>query len=444
MGRRSKTQVLRVWMNGISVGIWTVSSNGAYEFVYDQEWLSLSVARPLSLSMPMRSEAYRDDRVRAFFDNLLPDNDQIRRRIQTKFSTSSTSPFDLLTEIGRDCVGSILLLPDGDIPENIHTIAGAQVNDEEIEQLLGHAISLGRQGRDDDDFRISIAGAQEKTALLRHQGKWMKPHGATPTTHIFKLPMGQPGQLGIDLTTSVENEWLCEQIMREYGIETSRSEIKQFGARKVLVVERFDRRVSKDGSWIMRLPQEDFCQATGTHPGKKYESDGGPGISKIMNILLGSKNADQDRLSFFKTQIAFWMLCAIDGHAKNFSLFIESGGSYKMTPRYDVLSAYPVLGHGANQLSPNKVKMAMAFTGKNRHYRWDEILPRHIIATAQQCGLQEDCASIIKNMAEETPRVINEVSRILPAEFPSRVAEPILSGLDNQAEQILKALSSAK
>lgn len=423
-------------MNGISVGVWTVGSTGANEFTYDREWLSLSTSRPLSLSMPMRSEAYKDDRVRAFFDNLLPDNDQIRQRIQERFGTSSSSPFDLLTEIGRDCVGAIQLLPDGDLPGNVRTITGVPVNDEEIEQLLGNAISLGRQNQDDGDFRISIAGAQEKTALLRHQGQWLKPHDATPTTHIFKLPIGQPGQPGIDLTTSVENEWLCEQIMRGYGIEASRSEIMEFGARKVLVVERFDRRFSEDKSWILRLPQEDFCQATGTPPGKKYENDGGPGINKIMGILLGSKNADQDRLDFFKTQIAFWMLCAIDGHAKNFSLFIESGGSYRMTPRYDVLSAYPVLGHGANKLSPHKVKMAMAITGKNRHYRWDDILPRHFIETGAQCGLKEDCATVIQKMVEATPGVISKIKGILPAGFPESVSEPILTGLEEAAKKL--------
>ncbi|MGZ8983648.1 MAG: type II toxin-antitoxin system HipA family toxin [Methylotenera sp.] len=436
MGRPSKTQVLRVWMNGFSVGNWKVGANGANDFVYDKSWLSQTEARPISLSMPLRSEPYRDDRVRAFFDNLLPDTDQIRQRIQANFGTSSTSPFDLLTEIGRDCVGAIQLLPDGDDPSDIRTIKGTPVNNEEIEQLLSNAISFGRQTKNDEDFRISIAGAQEKTALLKHQGQWLKPHNATPTTHIFKLPIGQPGQLGIDLSTSVENEWLCEQILRRYGIESSNSEMMQFGKKKVLVVERFDRRISKDGSWILRLPQEDFCQATGTPSGKKYESDGGPGISKIMSILLGSKNAEQDRLNFFKTQVVFWMLCAIDGHAKNFSLFIESGGSYRMTPRYDVLSAYPVLGHGANMLSPNKVKMAMAFTGKNRHYHWEGILTRHLIETGLQCGLIEDCATVIQDLAEATPDVISHIENIIPDGFPGSVAQPILSGLEAAANKL--------
>ena len=434
MGRPSKSKSIRLWMNGIAVGRWTVSTDSAHEFEYDQGWLMDAVARPISLSMPLRQAPYKDDRVPAFFDNLLPDNNLIRHRIQTKFATSTTSPFDLLAEIGRDCVGAIQLLPDDEVPNNVHTITGTPVNDEEIELLLSNAITLGRH-QDNDDFRISIAGAQEKTALLRHQGQWLKPHGATPTTHIFKLPIGQSGQLGIDLTTSVENEWLCEQIMRAYGIETSNSEIKTFGSKKVLVVERFDRRFSNDNSWVLRIPQEDFCQATGTPPGKKYENDGGPGINKIMDILLGSQSAERDRLEFFKIQIIFWMLCAIDGHGKNFSLFIGPEGKYSLTPCYDVLSAYPVLGHGTNKLSPHKIKIAMAFTGKNRHYKWDEILPRHIIETAQQCGLS-DCESLIRKVLEITPEVIAKVTSMIPPEFPEEVAQPILVGLSDAAKKL--------
>ncbi len=433
MGRRSQTRVLKAWMNGILVGTWTVGV--ANEFVYDESWLQSSQARPLSLSLPLRSEPYKDERVRAYFDNLLPDSNSIRQRLQKKFGTTSLSPFDLLSEIGRDCVGAVQLLGEGHSPSNVHRIIGAPVNEAEIEQLLGDYSSFGRQDQDDEDFRISIAGAQEKTALLHYQGQWHKPRDATPTTHIFKLPIGQLGQSEIDLSASVENEWLCEKILCGYGIPASSSEIMQFGRKKVLVVERFDRRFSDDGTWIIRRPQEDFCQATATPSGKKYENDGGPGINSIMNILLGSKNADEDRLSFFKTQIVFWMLCAIDGHAKNFSLFIESGGSYRLTPRYDVLSAYPMLGHGANQLSPHRVKMAMAITGKNRHYRWSEILPRHFIEMAAHCGLREDGASIIKQMMEATPDVIRNIENILPAKFPESVAGPILNGLAEAAKR---------
>ena len=123
-----------------------------------------------------------------------------------------------------------------------------------------------------------------------------------------------------DMRTSVENEWLCSKIVAAYGLPIARCEMARFEDQKVLVVERFDRRLSSDETWIVRLPQEDMCQATGTPALHKYESDGGPGIEAIMEVLSGSTRAAQDRRDFFMTQMIFWLLAATDGHAKNFSI----------------------------------------------------------------------------------------------------------------------------
>src|SRR5690606_7420199 len=157
-------------------------------------------------------------------------------------------------------------------------------------------------------FRISIAGAQEKTALLRLDSQWCRPQGATPTTHIFKLPLGLVGNLGFDMSESVENEWLCSRILHAYGLPVARTRVLQFEDMKVLTVERFDRAwwEGKDGKrWLLRLPKEDMCQATGTPPHLKYESDGGPGIRTIMKLLATSSNPDHDRRIFFQAQVLF-------------------------------------------------------------------------------------------------------------------------------------------
>jgi len=310
--------------------------------------------------MPLREQKYSGDVVHSFFDNLLPDNDVIRRRIRDRFSTGSIEAFHLFTEIGRDCVGAIQLLPDEVDMVDVRTITGEPLSDDDIEWLIAREVTsdfFGKQVEGNGEFRISLAGAQEKTALLWHDGQWKRPRGATPTTHIFKLPLGHTGHFNIDMTTSVENEWLCSNLLQAYGMPIASCQIAQFGESKTLVVERFDRTFSTDGSWIVRLPQEDMCQATGTPPGRKYETDGGPGIRSIMNLLLGSSRADQDRLEFFRAQVAFLLLCAIDGYAKNFSVFIDGGGSYHLTPLYDVLSAYPVMGNGPKMLSPYKARM---------------------------------------------------------------------------------------
>lgn len=439
MARPSKTRGLAVWMNGKLVGQWNISSLGRHEFRYAERWLDSPAARPLSLSMPLQpaESAYRDTRVEAFFDNLLPDSPEIRRRVQARFGTASTSAFDLLTEIGRDCVGAVQLLPSDAPPESIRRIEGEPLKDGAVANLLRATVSPPALGqRDDDSFRISLAGAQEKTALLWHNRRWHRPRGATPTTHIFKLPLGRVGHAQVDLSTSVENEWLCSQIVRAYGLDVAGCEMAQFEDQRVLIVERFDRRLARNGKWWLRLPQEDMCQATGTPPGHKYESDGGPGIRDIASLLLGARDALADRHTFFKIQVLFWMLCATDGHAKNFSLFIEPGGRFALTPLYDVMSAYPIIGRKANRIAPEKIRLSMAVTGKSRHYRWAAIQRRHWLDTANACDLGPFADDLIAQLTERTPTVLEQISHQLPKGFPASVAEPIFRGLDDAAKRL--------
>lgn len=442
MGRRSKSRVLSVWMNGELVGEWRRPAGGGQEFLYAESWLSSEQARPISSSLPLRPsrDPYRLG-VEAYFDNLLPDSRQIRERIQRRFRTESIGAFDLLKEIGRDCVGAVQLLPEGESPRGIRQITGERLTAHEVAQVLAMTLepTLARHEFVENTFRISLAGAQEKTALLFRNNAWYRPTQTTPTTHILKLPLGVNPQ-GIDLSTSVENEWLCSEIVRAYGIEVAKCWMHTFGEHKTLVIERFDRRLSSDGSWYLRLPQEDFCQATGTSPGLKYESDGGPGIRAIMDLLLGSENSTGDRGDFMRTQLVFWLLAAIDGHAKNFSVFLLPGGAYRLTPRYDILSAYPVLGHGRGKLSPHKIRMAMAVSGKNRHYRWREITARHWLETAKRCGFGE-IKAVLEEVIARTPAAVQQVQRILPTRFPPRIAESILEGVKRAARQLAEELA---
>lgn len=426
-------------MNGERVGNWTLQSNGIQQFAYDPSWLESPVARPISLSLLLRREPHKSAAVAAYFDNLLPDSQPIRERLQQRFRTESANAFDLLTEIGRDCVGALQLLPEDKSPGNLKRIRGEPLTERDVEQQLASAIGKAWRSTEDTDndaFRVSLAGAQEKTALLWHGTKWHQPAGATPTTHILKLPIGL-GNRGIDLTTSVENEWLCAEIVRAYGISTAKCQIRHFGRYKVLVVERFDRKLADDGKWWIRLPQEDLCQATGTPPDLKYENDGGPGIRRIMELLLGSDTAEADRRDFMRTQLIFWLLCAIDGHAKNFSLFLQPQGSYRLTPRYDILSAYPMLGNGPGKLRPQKVKMAMAVEGKNRHYHRERIQRRHWMETGHRCGISAaDLKHTIEDVIERTPQMLSAVAALVPKDFPSAVLEKILTGVAQAAKRL--------
>ncbi len=432
-------------MNGERVGDWQRAANGRHEFLYAESWLASPAARPISLAFPLRpsTEPYRDG-VEAYFDNLLPDNRSIRERIQRRFHTNSIGAFDLLAEIGRDCIGALQLTPEDQPPHNVRQITAEPLSRQGVADLLSGTLGQGF-GQDEstgDTFRISLAGAQEKTALLFRERKWFRPTLATPTTHILKLPLG-PGVHGIDLSTSVENEWLCSQIVRAYGIDVAACKMETFGEYKVLVVERFDRRLAAEGGWYLRLPQEDLCQATGTPPGLKYESDGGPGILKIMDLLLGSEQAARDRREFMRAQLMFWLLAAIDGHAKNFSLFLLPGGGYRLTPLYDILSAHPVLGHGRGKLAPEKIKMAMAVQGTNRHYRWMEIGARHWLETARRSGFAE-MRLVMDDLIAQTPAVLRSIENQLPDDFPGKISEPILKGIKSALQKLKEELAAPR
>jgi serine/threonine-protein kinase HipA len=441
MGRKSQARALSIWANGVRVGLWRVPTRGEMELHYDAAWKQSAAGRPLSLSLPfgIGDAPLRGERVNHYFDNLLPDSDAIRRRLASRFGAATLEPFDLLAAVGRDCVGAVQLLGEDDTPAGYDRIDGTALSDDDVARLLGHASGAGaglRGDDDDDDFRLSLAGAQEKTALLRRDGRWMRPHGATPTTHILKLPLGFVGNKRADLTTSVENEWLCLAILRAFGLPVADAEIVRFGAHKVLSVARFDRALHRDGRWLMRLPQEDFCQALGVPPHLKYEAHGGPGVPDLVEILRRSEHAEADLDTLFAALIAFWMLAAPDGHAKNFSLHLLPGGRFRLTPLYDVMSIWPVEGDGANQWSWHKAKLAMAVHGKRKHYAMRDITRRHFSTMAEQCGLGDIATPIVDRLVAATPGVIDAVGATLPRDFPARVAARIFDGLSRAAQRL--------
>jgi serine/threonine-protein kinase HipA len=449
-------------MNGELVGQWTTSRTGTPLFHYAEAWPESPRARALSLSLPITADlVVRGAVVDNYFDNLLPDNPDIRRRLRERFGTQSAEAFDLLEAIGRDCVGAVQLLPLDQEPVGWNRVAASPLNDADLERLLRSVAApapLGPHGRhdDDDDFRISIAGAQEKTALLSMGGAWFRPRGATPTTHILKLPLGVVGNFRGDFSDSVENEWLCLQLMRAFGLPAAEAAILRCGQQTALSVKRFDRRwIGKDdeqvsqpgfmpqeGVWIARLPQEDFCQVTGRPSSQKYEADGGPSIEDILEILAGSDEADTDRANFVLAQLAFWLLAATDGHAKNYSLQPHAGGGFRMTPLYDVLSAWPIIGPGANQLPIQDARLAMSVRGRTRHYRLREIQPRHWRRLAPRVG-----ASGLWNRMQELVATaqakVESVRHKLPVQFPGRVIDTIEKGVRQQAEIFLGGVAAA-
>lgn len=443
MGRRSHSQTLTLWANGEHVGRWTITARGDMELQYDASWLASARGRPISLSLPfnLNNEVLKGNNVAHYFEGLLPDSDIIRKRVAARFKTGSTEAFDLLAAIGRDCVGALQLLPDGDAPTGVDRIDGVVVDEEAIERHLLEVVTPGHFAGavdPDDDFRISLAGAQEKDAFLWWDGKWMKPRGATPTTHIFKLPLGLVGGRQADFSTSVDNEWLCLRLLKAYGLPTAEARIATFGKQRVLVVERFDRVVSSSGTRLFRLMQEDFCQATGTSPLVKYENEGGPGLKQLFTLVQQSLDAERDLRALMASQILFWMLRAPDGHAKNFSIQLQAGaaGRFRLAPMYDVMSAYPVMGEGPNQWAAQDLKLAMALLGKNRHYHMHNIQRRHFNSTAKKVGYGEDAEPLLQELVARTPEAVAQVQAELPQGFSQQVVDKVLGGLLSAARAL--------
>lgn len=436
---------LAVWMNGQRVGVWFWTRTGTPGLRYERSWVESAQVRALSVSLPIPAAGgdVMGAKVEHYFDNLLPDSAAIRERMRRRFGAQSTRAADLLAAIGRDCVGAVQLLPQDAAPPAHDRIDSQPLSDVQVESLLGDVASDGPAADADAllaDFRISLAGAQEKTALLRVGGRWHLPHGATPTTHIFKLPMGVVGNLRADMSHSVENEWLCHALLRALGFDVAGAEMGRFGRQKVLIVERFDRRWMDGNRWIARLPQEDLCQATGTPGDLRYESDGGPGLRACMALLGAGNRARQDTLQFVLAQLAFWLMAATDGHAKNFSIFLEHGGGYRMTPLYDVLSAWPIIGNGPNQINLRRARLAMALRGKSAHYHLHEIRTRHWEALARQSGAPDAFEQMV-GLVLRVPDALERVEEALPTEFPRGVFGAVRRGMMGQAERFVAELA---
>ncbi len=446
MARRKTHTPLSVLINNRLVGRLEKETSGAIKFQYVKEWLEWEHSFAISLSLALRRTAYRGDPVVAVFDNLLPDNPNIRRIVAERTGAGGTDAYSLLEQIGRDCVGAMQFLP-GDVQADARMeVRGEPVTEEEIERILANLARAPLGIDPENEFRISVAGAQEKTALLFHEGQWMRPLGTTPTTHILKPQIGKiPTAFGlIDMAASVDNEHYCLKLLEAFGLPVNQTQIETFGERRVLVVERFDRLWQDDGR-LLRLPQEDFCQAMGVPSTRKYQAiveghQNGPGIVDISSLLQASDEPAQDQAAFFKAQMLFWLIGATDGHAKNFSIFLSPGGGFRLTPFYDVLSAQQAFD--ANQIPRKSYRLAMSF-GKSCKYKILDITGRHFVETGKAAGLgptiiREAITSVLEAAGTATDKALMQ----MPSDFPIHIHECVKRAIGSRIGQLGAALDS--
>lgn len=430
--RLGRAQV--VWMNGQKVGRWSLSAQGAHAFAYEPGWLDSPQVRPLSLSLPLvaAGRSHRGVKVQAFFDHLLPGAALPRQRLQTLFGAASTSSFDLLAAVGRDCAGAVQLEAEGVDPGDPMQVLGEPLSQHELARLLDALAAEPGAAAEVVPPRVALCGGQLQTALLQHHGRWCRPLGATPTTHILKLPLGVAPGGASGFSTALENEWLCVRLMAAFGFEVPPVSIETVGAHKVLVIPRVDRRWV-DGRWWARLPMEDLCQATATPHGAQCA--GGPGLARLLDLLRGSDQAAQDRERLLAAVVVMWMLAVPELSAKQFALLLRPQGHFVLAPLWGLMSAWPVVGRSPAPASLRRLRFGLSPHGEALSH--DQLTLAQWLDAARRSSMGAGFVAVLAGLAGWAERATDAVAAELPRDFPASVSGPVLEGVRRSARVLV-------
>lgn len=403
-------ELVAIHDSGVVAGVFR-ERRGVRTMTYEPGWRALNKAVALSLSMPLARSTHSDAAVDAWLWGLLPDNEMVLERWGRHFQVSARNPFRLLAHVGEDCAGAFQLVP----PARVAHLTSSRPEVPEVHWLDERDVGARlRAVRDDpsrtrkstDEGQFSLAGAQPKLALLREGERWGVPAGRTPTTHILKPPTG-------DFDGFAENEHFCLRLASKLGLAVARSEVRRFDDQICIVLERYDRerRTPREGakgsrvvSSVRRIHQEDLCQALGMHPGKKYQSEGGPSAADVAGVLRRASTDPVEDVGAFVDALAFAFLTGgTDAHAKNYSLLHSAHGRVRLAPLYDLATALPY-----PQLSRRRLKLAMSIGGR---YRLREVTARHVRALSEHVGFSpEEVVERFVGMAERLPDATHDVA----------------------------------
>lgn len=419
-------------LGGRGIGRVHRQTSGRLTFAYDGDWREDDDAYPLSLSMPLAASAHGPGVVEPFLWGLLPDNERVLDRWAMRFQVSARNAFALIANVGEDCAGAVQFVR----PERLEEVrSGAADNVEWLDEadmaerlrLLREDPAAWRLARDTGQF--SLAGAQPKTALLFDNDRWGIPAGRIPTTHILKPPTGQ-------FEGHAENEHVCLAVARALGIPAASSRVAHFGGEIAIIVERYDR--VRAGNEILRVHQEDVCQALAVMPTVKYQNEGGPSIAAIVELLRTQSSAREEDLQAFMDAIGFnWLIAGTDAHAKNYSLLSSGGPSVRLAPLYDVASILPYDG-----FDMHKIKLSMKVGGE---YRLRDIGPRQWRKLAKEVRFDEDrLIGRLVEMAEQLPDAVSAAREIARHDGLNQPhVERLEQRLVERASECRKALAGA-
>ncbi|HGS4462630.1 TPA: HipA domain-containing protein [Vibrio metschnikovii] len=422
--------------NNMLVGQFVQQSKTNFSFSYTDEWLAYDSAFPLSLSLPLVRGECSSFNALNFIHNLLPDLKEERLSLAQSVGVQSNDVFTLLSKISHDCTGGISFTESREPPKigwKYREISASELN-ELVTQRKSFLPFFG-------DCRPCISGTQRKTTLTRLNGKWYVPQEKSLSSHIIKFPMDVIAQSNsvLDMSGSVENEFICTQIAKELGFKVPDIEIitAESGA-KALAVKRFDRCFG-DGV-VTRRHQEDFCQILGVPEHQKYQSENNLSVSKIVDVLSLSAQSKANNHDFFKFMILQCLLGATDGHLKNFSVHIAPGGHYKLAPFYDLLSAYPAVS--ATGLNKRKLKLAMGLQASRGYkYHISKICLRHIEQTASQFGISNaECHEIVFAFLAQFSSALSSIDNRFPEKEFSRVKDAIFQHATEIVEKLNRTI----
>lgn len=401
-------RTLNVYLDGTFIGQTRQSAQGDLSFVYDEGYLEGTDVTPLSLSMPTDVVEHRSKLVRAFLEGLLPDSPAARARWGRQYGVSPNNPFSLLTHVGRDAAGAVQVLPP-DVPArdaSARTGAIEWLSDDDFAVM---ARDLAASGADWDPGRPggrwSLAGAQPKMALFRDpgSGRWGIPQDSTPTTHVLKPAIDGFAQHHV-------NEALCLTAASRAGLLAARTELVDMAGIQAVISHRYDRRRDESGRWI-RVHQEDFCQALSVHPSLKYQSDGGPGVGQMADLLARLDVDDRmiSRERLIKALAFNVLIGGTDAHAKNYSMVLI-GARAQVAPLYDVASAACYPQH-ERLSSPIKI---------GAHWKMLDVTRADWARVAQRFAVPADTVvGWVDELRAELPRAFDEAVRELPADARS-------------------------
>jgi len=401
---------LAVWMYDACVAV-VEEDRHRLRLSYTKEALAAhDLGTPLlSVALPLVPEPFPNAITRSFLDGLLPEGEP-RRVLAEDLSLRADDTFGLIAALGRDCAGA-LVIQDANLaaPPRPSSLTSDPLDGEQLADLAANLRSapLGIGDR----VRISLAGMQEKLVLTRRpDGTWGRPVDGTPSTHILK-----PGLR--EFPDSIENEAFCMRLAAHLGLEVPPVDvITTSRGQKLLVVTRYDRVIHEDGA-IERIHQEDFCQATGRLPSRKYQEDGGPSWREIANVIAAFEPLDLERL--LGAMLVHVLLANGDGHAKNLSLLHLPSGSLRLAPLYDLLSTLPY-GDDRLALYVDSIQKTVRVTGMR------------IVNEASSWGLARSRAGgILADLLEKVPYAADRA-----ADETAGLPERFRNVVETQLEQI--------